>query len=158
MGRLHLPSGGWADFRDPTHLKERHRRPLKMLVVRINQAAAAAGYEVNPKTTLSELMAVLPPDLIESAESTVILALLEGWSYDATISADALLDEPEGGDYDAIRDEAQRLMPAAFVSFAASPDKDSPTGPSSASGQRSEGNAVSSSAPNGVSTASSVSG
>lgn len=157
MGRVVLPSGGWAELRGPEALTERQRRPLKLAVTRNIQAAQRNGFTFDPTKTEAEnnidAVRFQDAEMAVEAESAAIVAFVAAWSFGPEPTADSVLDLA-GGDYDALVKVTLPLVGKAFLGTKPTPDPASPIEPSNGSGPRSEGNELPISAPNGVTTAS----
>jgi hypothetical protein len=141
--RIELP-GGWADLRPVSDVTERMRRPIKKLSAKltsfpgfmaaIGQAQASTD---GGKTELSqtEQVAIAASmgeafDVLEELQDALVVAVTRGWSWEAPVSADGVLDLP-GPALDALRQAASPWQKALSPNFEPTPDPASPTGPSS---------------------------
>jgi hypothetical protein len=153
--RIPLPSGGWADLAGADELTERRRRPVKAMQMRVAKGAMTAGADLSePPNPSPETRATMDPGELAAidqqreewgrqvfmaveiddqldADGVYIAAFTVGWSFDAPVSADAVLDIP-AADYDALKAAVEPLVKAVFLDTSprdlAQP---SPTGPSS---------------------------
>ena len=105
--RIELPAGGWAELRDVESITERERRPLM-----VKASKADGDYQK-----------------LEALADELLLMFVESWSY-GDVTADTLLDVPSVA-YSRLM-SATPGMDELTPDFSASPDEESPTGPSNA--------------------------
>jgi hypothetical protein len=135
--------GGWAKLRDPHDVTERQRRPLSkvqraLLGSNIGDVLIArqqAGQEVSEEEMTRLLRPYLADeamDLFEDSDDLLILALVEEWSYEKPVTAEAIQDLPAKV-YDTLRDACRPLLPAVLGAEdeQAVLDPESPTTPGS---------------------------
>ncbi len=136
---VQLPDGQTAHFRDPGQVPERLRRPVSRALM--SSMRGLDSVEVDPATgdvrELTEreigerMIASGGMDALDDANDLLVLALVTGWSYDAPVTLEALLDLP-GDAYDALREEsAPHLWAMLPKNFRVDKDPESPTKPSS---------------------------
>lgn len=143
--RENLPGGGWADLRDPADIPERLRRPARAIQMKLARDPAFGGVvaEASKKgvaalkdigeAEAAQMMAQMGDEsagLIDELNDRLIVARVVGWSYEAPVSMDALLDLP-GPDYDRLKELcAEGALEG--TDFGPSQDEESPTVPSTA--------------------------
>jgi hypothetical protein len=152
--RIDLPSGGWAELRDPADITERLRRPVQRTTMRVSQEGWLSllasdkvtkfaegpvdGKSPPPKPTEEEIALAKTPlseadvDAFSDLNDYVVVALTESWSFPEPISLDGLLDRKKD-DYDKLRAETAPHVLTMFPNFSPTKDEASPTPPSSES-------------------------
>lgn len=144
--RENLPGGGWADLRDMAEVSERLRRPIRAIQMKLAKDPAFAGVvaEASKKgvdavkgmaeAEAAQMVAQMGDEsagLLDELNDRAIIARVVGWSYEAPVSLDALLDLP-GPDYDRLK-ELCADGALEGTDFGPSQDEASPTVPSTAS-------------------------
>lgn len=111
-GRVELAGGAWADLRDPASLRNRDRKALLLPLDAVTGGDIAKGLAL-----IDELLATL----------------VTAWSFDLPLpSVDrGSLDELTCADADRLTKAAEAARAALFPDFDPSPDRSSPTSPSS---------------------------
>lgn len=141
--RIQLP-GGWADLRPISDVTERMRRPIKKLSAKLTSypsfmsaiGQAQASTDGGKKAlTQAEQLAIAASmgeafDVLEELQDALVVAATRGWSWQAPVSADSVLDLP-GPALDALRQAVSPWQTALNPNFEPNPDPASPTGPSS---------------------------
>lgn len=158
--KVDLPSGAWAELRDPDLVTERLRKPVRRIQLRLGfdadlqevvrwqgrmerefkAAQEAAGEDFDPDAfEPSELPPVRQDqmtdsqlDLLSDLTNAVAVALVEAWSYEAPVTADTIQDLPQR-DYEALLEAVGKHRQALLPNFDVDPAPDSPTEPSGAS-------------------------
>lgn len=112
MGKIDLPSGGWALLREPNEITNRERRALALGFVRDDRPEAEK--------------AISFPD-------EVIALFVTEWSYGAPLPKDNLdvLLDISCHDYDTLNHFAVQAQKAMVLRFDPNPDPKALTGPSS---------------------------
>lgn len=142
--RIELP-GGCADLRPVSDITERMRRPIKRLSAKLTsypafmdavQGAQQATGGGKSELTESEKLAIAASmgeafDVLEELQDALVVAVTRGWSWDAPVTPDGVLDLP-GPALDALRQAVAPYQRALNPNFEPTPDPASPTGPSSA--------------------------
>lgn len=144
--RQNLPDGGWADLRDMAEVSERLRRPIRAIQIKLARdpafadvvaeaakkgAQAVKGMAEDEAAKMASQMGDESAGLLDELNDRLIIARVVGWSYDADVSMDALLDLP-GPAYDRLR-ELCADGALQGTDFGPSQDENSPTAPSTAS-------------------------
>ena len=114
MARIELPAGAWAELRDPDVVTERGRKPL---VTALDGATKA----VDDGAVVTTMIDV---------QTACVVVMVEAWSFDLPIEADSLLDLP-AKTVDALRKECAKYQDELMPDFGPTPDKASPSVPSS---------------------------
>lgn len=142
-----LDAGGWVDLRDPAEIPERLRRPLtriQMLLAAnpafggaVKEAAATGAVTVEdftPEQAVGMIsgMGADSLALIDDLNDRAILARVMGWSFEAPLTMDGLLDLP-GPVYDELKVLCAKGALSSGPDFSPSQDEASPTDPSIAS-------------------------
>lgn len=143
--RENLPGGGWADLRDEAEIPERLRRPVRAIQMKLARdpafaaviaeaskkgVAAVKGIDPTEAAQMASQMGDEAAGLLDELNDRLIIARVMGWSYDADVSMDALLDLP-GPDYDRLKELcAEGALEG--TDFGPSQDENSPTVPSTA--------------------------
>lgn len=134
--KITLPDGGWALLRDPRRVTEKQRRPVTRLQARV--AGSEIGALLSKKGTLPddeferESLKALGSDaftLLDDLNDALIVALVDSWSYDVPVSAEAALDL-SGEAYDALKAACAKHVTALTPDFTpdGALDPASPTG------------------------------
>lgn len=130
---LPLPNGQHALLRDPESVPERLRRPYERVKTRMG------AYAADIPDTLPErereiqagiAMMKAQPELMDELNDTLILALVEAWSYEVPVTLDGILDLP-GPALDILLQKCKELSPRMMTNFEPTVDRESPTVPSS---------------------------
>lgn len=141
--RVPLP-GGWADLRPVSDITERMRRPIKRLSARLTsfpsfmeavQSAQTSTDGGTKELSESQKLAIAASmgdafDVLEELQDALVVAVTRGWSWEAPVTSDGVLDLP-GPALDALRQAAAPYQSALNPNFEPTPDPASPTGPSS---------------------------
>lgn len=114
--RLELPGGGWAQLRDPEAVTERQRKPF------VTALGRASKYEQMDDGGLGAMIDV---------QDALVVALVDSWSYEAPVSADALLDLPHKA-VTALRVACLAHQSELMPDFGPTPDPATPSVPSNA--------------------------
>jgi len=144
--RENLPGAAWADLRDQAEVPERLRRPVRAIQMKLARDPAFAGVvaEASKKgvdalkgigeaeaAQMASQMGDEAAGLLDELNDRLIVARVVGWSYEAPVSMEALLDLP-GPAYDRLKELcAEGALEG--TDFGPSQDKESPTTPSTAS-------------------------
>lgn len=140
--RVELPRGQHAMLRDPEDVPERLRRPyldaserllgfLAEAGVTDADIAAARGGDQDRMAAIGVKAVTGGARMIQrGVQDSLIAALVESWSYDKPVSAEAVQDLP-GRAYDALCEACEPLAAALNPDFTPNPDPESPTQPSS---------------------------
>ncbi|MHB8511487.1 MAG: hypothetical protein ACYDCC_04850 [Actinomycetota bacterium] len=123
--RIDLPSGGWADFRDPTAIKYGERRKIEKVNARIGVTARRGSDEVSiDADSIAEAML--------HAREVAIEVLVESWSFDMPIPAAnaGWVNEISAHDFDALNKAGEKALEAMFLNVEVDPSPQSPTAPS----------------------------
>lgn len=115
MEKIDLPGGAWASLRDPAVVTERQRKPF---VTAMGRASKFEGMDDSGFAAILDL------------QDSLVLALVDSWSFDAPVSADGMLDLP-AQTVDALRRACQPFQAGLLPDFAPTPDPASPSAPSS---------------------------
>lgn len=141
--RIPLPGGGWADLRPVGDITERLRRPIKKLGTKLAsypefikavedaQKASSDGTELSAAQQL-QLAAAMGDafDVLEELQDRLVVAAVRGWSFEAEVSVDALLDIPSMA-LDALREASAPYQGALNPDFGPTTEPNSPIAPSS---------------------------
>ncbi len=108
MSRVDLPSGGWAELREPKGITNGQRKTV------------TRAWESSEGGDIQKAM---------DGVDAIIRLLVTSWSFDTTIPADnpAALDDLLAVDYDALFAVAKDAMTSLFPNFDVDPDQGSPT-------------------------------
>lgn len=144
MNRITLPSGATADIREVADVTERARRPIKRVQANLGGNAAFVGAVDTAKAlkgdeaelTQAEQLSIAAGmgaafDDLEKLNDLLVVAMVAGWSYDFSVSEDAVQDVP-GRDLDALREAVSPFLAELLPGFEPTPDPASPTEPSGA--------------------------
>ena len=113
-------SGGWVDFREPEDVPERLRRRVTTMSSR---AAKVAGkFEGDEPTEVDEAELQF---LLEFNDA-VSICLVMGWSFDAPVTIEGLLELPASA-YDFIVRHGQANIARLLPNFQVDPDPKAPT-------------------------------
>lgn len=141
-----LAAGAWADLRDPQDVSERLRRPVRAIQMRLAKDPAFAGVVAEAKdkgvkaledidesaaVQMATAMGDESMELMEELNDRLILSRVAGWSFEAEITADGLLDLP-GAAYDTLKELCAKGGLDGEADFSPSTDPASPTEPSTA--------------------------
>lgn len=144
--RHQLPGGAWADLRDPAEVPERLRRPVRAIQMRLAkdpafssvvQDATAKGVQQASDIDDSQAVAMMTAmgdeaaGLLDELNDRLIVSRVVGWSFEAPVGMDGLLDLP-GPVYDQLRELCAEGALQSGPDFSPSTDPESPTGPSTA--------------------------
>lgn len=114
MDKIDLPGGGWAALRDPDTVTERQRKPF---IKAVGRAGNLAGFEDGGIGALLDV------------QDALVLALVDSWSYDGPVTADALEDLPHKA-ISSLRLACQAFRDELLPDFGPTPDPASPSAPS----------------------------
>jgi len=112
--RIDLPSGGWAELRDPIDVCERLRRPVVQAMGSLTKHDIE---QVSPESADGTDPAVLAR--FQSLNDLVAVALVESWSFDAAVTV-ANLQELPGRDYDAVLRAVSPMVSGLLPDFSPS--------------------------------------
>jgi hypothetical protein len=121
------------------------RRPIKRLSARLTSfpsfmsavtAASSTTDGGKKELTQTEQLAIAASmgeafDVLEELQDALVVAVTRGWSWQAPVSADSVLDLP-GPALDALRQAVSPWQQALNPNFEPNPAPESPTEPSSA--------------------------
>lgn len=142
-----LPSGATVDLRDPQEVVERYKRPIRTLQMALARDPAFAGVVETAKeqgikaisdigeaqaADMATQMGANTMDLMDQLSDRVIISRVVGWSFDADVCLDALLDLTSG-DYEKLKELTAKGALDGGSDFSPSIDEDSPPVPSIAS-------------------------
>ena len=149
MSRIDLPSGGWAELKEPEQVLERHRRPISRAITRLSQEAwqilikleadkvtAVTNGDVVETAALADRFSEADLDAFSDANDWGVVALVSAWSFQEPLSLESVQNRT-APDYDALRNACAPAVGRLFVDFSPTRDSDSPTAPSSDSATRS---------------------
>lgn len=110
--KIELHGGEWVSIRDVETITNRERRQA------MRAWNAAEGDDIEKGIVLNDQLIAL---------------FVDEWSFDRPLPRDdiAVLEELLGHDYDRIQHEVMDAQKRLFLNFDPTPDKASPTGPSS---------------------------
>lgn len=108
--------GGWVDFREPEDVPERLRRRVTTMASRAARIAGRLeGDDAAEKVEEEDLTFLL------EFNDAVAICLVMGWSWDAPISTEGLLDLPASA-YDHIVKYGQSMISRLLPNFGVDPD------------------------------------
>lgn len=135
--RVPLPSGGWAEFREPKQVTEGHRRPVRRALGKVSVETREAvekiredyakslpdGQEPDPEDPqLKSLLDKFQPpsedlDAYTEANDQAIVAMVSAWSYAEPITLDSVLNALKAEDYDYLQQYCARYTQSMFTNF-----------------------------------------
>jgi hypothetical protein len=131
MRHLNLPSGGWADVREPDELTTKGRRAIQRALLHISPETRTALQEIKrlrdngtAEEDLPKVQDVFSQQDAEAsweANDACVLALVAKWSFEHSITADGLQELPVA-DYDKLTAFCAPAIQAGQVDF--SPTKE----------------------------------
>ena len=113
-------NGGWVDFREPEDVPERLRR--KVTTMSSRAAKIAGKFEADEPTDVEEAELQF---LLEFNDA-VSICLVMGWSFDAPVTVEGLLELPASA-YDFIVRHGQANIARLLPNFQVDPDPKAPT-------------------------------
>ncbi|MFC1410511.1 hypothetical protein ACEZCY_14730 [Streptacidiphilus sp. N1-12] len=145
--RKKLPNGQWADIRDSAEVPERLQRAVRAIQMQLMKDPAFAGVVDKAKAggvksvedlddaVGEELAQEMTPEamaLLDDLNDRLIVSRVAGWSFEAEVSMDALLDLASGT-YEALKELCAKGALSGSPDLSPSTDEESPTGSSTAS-------------------------
>lgn len=108
-------SGGWVDFREPEDVPERLRRRVTTLASRAAKIANKFEAETPTEVEENEL------EFLLEFNDAVSICLVMGWSFDAPVNVEGLLELPASA-YDHIVRHGQANVGRLLPNFQVDPD------------------------------------
>jgi len=119
----HSINEGWVTLRDPRMVSERRRRPILAKAASMQSKANMINDAAEGDVDEASLNALY------EFNDLVAIALIESWSWETDVSAEALQDLASR-DYDAIQSLVAPMVKDLMPSFEVTPEEDSPFVPS----------------------------
>lgn len=131
MSRVELPSGRWVEFGPLSAITEKQRRPIRTLLGRLTPAARKllGTGDVSIEAISSE-----DQEIMYELHDLIAVGVITGYSWtDGRLTADEYSEIP-AADYDFLAEHVGSRIPSFLtgVDFDPTPDRTSPTLPSSA--------------------------
>lgn len=127
IGKIDLPSGGWAKFRDPDTITEAMLRPVRLARSRMLTDQAFLGvFRGEDSVELADDRLAQAWDYTDALTALAV----EEWSHEHPVTAEGLRAIPSRKDYTALVLAAAAHQDELFPSFDVTPDPESPTAPS----------------------------